>query len=563
MARKSRKHRDGQNEPLALMVHAEGGKPRIRVPTAIYARLSNENNGREDDEPIQNQIALVHSYLLDHADEFELKETYADNGQSGTNFDRPEFLRMMDDVNHGRIGCIMVKDLSRFGRNYVETGVYVENVLPKLGVRLIAVNDSFDSSRESDRLGVTVPMKNMINETYARDASRKGFIANCVRRMKPDVLPLGPVAYGYKKDESGKRLIPDENADYVRVAYQWCVMNVSLNEIADRLNLIGAPVPGRLMKGEKGGTEWTRSGVCKMLSNPIYSGDVCLGRTRRTKIASQKEVIMVPREQWTIHKNTHEALVPREDYDAIYERKAQNATAKKRMMNEREKNGPVISADFSNLVWCGDCQKKMVTKRERKGGNGYTHVKYVCTNRKKTDRACYNVVFNDFLTVLVTEQVRAHLKVLSDRAALIRKLNESESGKNAGLSIDKKIAAAEARLSEEREKEARLYEDFRSGIIEEDDFRLIREKGIASRQEAEGRLKALGAKKDEYVRVLDRFLDASGSREGILEDGEFDSALVKETVERIYAYGGNRVEVVFKDSDVDRVIEEALEGFEG
>ena len=562
MARKSRKHLNGQSESPALVTHADGREPKTRIPTAIYARLSNENNGREDDESIQNQIALVHSYLLDHADEFELAETYADNGRSGTNFDRPEFLRMMDDVNHGRIGCIMVKDLSRFGRNYVETGVYVENVLPKLGVRLIAVNDSFDSSRESDRLGVTVPMKNMINETYARDVSRKMFIANRVRRMKPDVLPLGPVAYGYKKDESGKRLIPDENADYVRVAYQWRIMGVSFVEIADRLNLIGAPVPGRLMKGEKGGTEWTRSGVCKMLANPIYTGDTCLGRTRRTRLASQKGVIRVPRDQWTIHKNTHEALVPRNDFEAIYESGVQNAAAKKAIAEKHKKAGPPIPADFSNLVWCGECQKKMITKREKKGGQGFTHVKYVCTNRKKTDRACYNVVFNDFLKVTASEQVRMHLKVLSDRAELIRKLNESEAGKNAGLSIDKKIAAAKTKLLEEREKEARLYEDFRGGVIEEDDFRLIHEKCVLARQEAECRLKALGTKKDEYARVLGHFLDVTGNTLQAAEDDGFDAALVKETVERIYAYGNNRIEVVLKNEDVDRVIEEALEGFE-
>ena len=168
MARKSR--RQIEPKPSEAMIHAvESYRPKIQTKTAVYARLSVE---KETDESIETQITMLHQYIAEHG-EFDLVDTYVDNGYTGTNFERPEFTRMMDDVRTGRVQCIVVKDLSRFGRNLVETGYYLETLLPRLNVRLIAINDDFDSSRESDRNSLAVPIKNLVNEMYAKDFSRK------------------------------------------------------------------------------------------------------------------------------------------------------------------------------------------------------------------------------------------------------------------------------------------------------------------------------------------------------------------------------------------------------
>ena len=167
-----------------------------QLATAAYIRLSVEKEG---DESIQNQMELVHQYIASH-EEYQLVDTYVDNGYTGTDFDRPGFMRLMDDVRTGKIQCIVVKDLSRFGRNAIETGYYIETIFPCLNVRLIAINDDFDSNREEDRNSMIVPIKNMINEMYAKDASKKRVLAFEMQsryrkrifwgiKKKPELLP--------------------------------------------------------------------------------------------------------------------------------------------------------------------------------------------------------------------------------------------------------------------------------------------------------------------------------------------------------------------------------------
>lgn len=560
MARKSRKNYNTTPNTLENKDERFELVEKKRIPTAIYVRLSIENNGQEEDDSIQNQISYVHSYLLDHADEYELVETYVDNGFTGTSFDRPDFVRMMEDVNHGKIGCIIVKDLSRFGRNYIETGIYIENILPKLNVKLIAINDSFDSSREADRQTISVPVKNMINEMYSKDISRKMVTAFKVRRMKKDVLPIGPTPYGYKKNDDGTQFIPDENSDYVKVIFQWYLLGESLEEISDRLNLIGAPVARNLIEGRAGDYKWTQSAVKKIINNPIYTGNICLGRTRRTKVGSQRGVIVVPKDQWTIHKNTHEALVPEADYDHIYEERMKNRMIKNSQMEKAKKKMENVSVDFNNMVYCAECQKKMVTKMEHHDSDGkFSHVKYVCTNRKKTDKACYMVVANDFLRAFVMEQVKNHVRLLSDQADFIKCMKESGGGKDIELSMDKQLFTLAVKLEETKVKEAQVYEDYKTGVIEADDFKLIHEKRVIARQKAEEEFKKLNAKKDRYVRIINNYLDMVDNLDYRPEEDGFDKKLMKELVERIDVYHDNRYEIIFKTHDLEEQITEILE----
>ena len=506
MPRKSRriKVNETRENPQGQARPQKEGK---RIPTALYARLSIENNGREDEESIGNQIALIHSYVLENSDKYELVDTYVDNGYSGTNFERPEFMRMMEDVNRGRIGCIVVKDLSRFGRNYVETGVYVENVFPKLQVRLIAVNDNFDSSREADRESMSVPVKNMVNEMYARDQSRKMMTANAVRRMDPRTLPMGPCPFGYQRDKENARMVTDENARYVKVIFLWAVLGVTKSEIADRLNLIGAPGPCHCSRKNAGYGKWTNPGIRMIIQNPTYVGDVCLGKSRRTRVGTGKGAIQVPRDQWVVHEDRHEALVPRPDFDVIWERKIKNSEAMAGKLAGSAEKRESLKADFKNLVYCGECEKKMVPRRAcYKAGEKYTHVRYECVAKRKTEKCCHGHVTNDFLKVFVAEQVRAHVLLLTEKAKVIREIREAGNGRDLRLSIDKRIASASVRLEEARQRKAKTYEDFKAGIIEEDDFKLVHEKMVSEVQALEENLRALNAKKDGYVRAINNYL---------------------------------------------------------
>ena len=561
MARKSRKVLAVVNSSVENL---ESGKSaseiKKRIPTAIYVRLSVENNGRTEDDSLENQIALCHSYVMDHSDELDLIDTYADNGHTGTNFDRPEFIRLIDDVNHGKIGCIVVKDLSRFGRNYVETGIYIENIFPKLNVKLIAINDSFDSSKEADRQSISVPVKNMVNEMYSRDQSRKIKAANKIRFMKENVLPMGPSPYGYSKNEKHTQYLPDENSDYIRVLFQWEIMGVSRYEIVDRLNLLEAPLPRKPHEPISQGEKWTLPSLRTLLTNPTYTGNLCFGRTQRRKVGTERGMINVPESQWIVHPNTHEALVPKEDFEKLIAKKniSQKTIAKK--MKSSQKDRDHFRVDFNNMVYCAECNRKMIPRRPTyKLGERYTHIQYECTSKRKMEKACYNCVSNDFLRVFVMDQVKHHIRLLADRTEVIKSLKESKNGKDLKLSIDKQILALGVKLEEAREKQAQVYEDYKSGLISEEDFKLIHEKRVMDVQNAEENYKSLNAKKDVYIRTINNFMNLMEDIQYNPGEDGFDEQLVQKMVERINVYAGNRYEVIFKYKDAIDLITEVLE----
>lgn len=553
MARKSRRFQVVTNQSVT---ESRSAMEVLRIPTAIYARLSVENAGREDDESLRNQITLAHSYVLEHP-EFELIDTYADNGFTGTNFDRPEFTRLMNDINHGRISCIVVKDLSRFGRNYVETGIYIENIFPKMQVRLIAINDNFDSSREEDRLSVSVPVKNMVNEMYSRDQSRKIFAAFQARRMKKDVLMTGKPPYGYDRNVENTKLVPNDEADYVRVMFQWAAMGVSTARITERMELIGAPLPGRNIRVKSSG-KWTQASVKPILRNPAYAGDMCFGRSRSIGIAAHDGVERMPRKEWVVHRDVHYPLVPRPDWEAIDKSFNERAEEVKKTMEARKEDKEKFGDDLYGLVWCGDCDRKMFLDRKCYAeGETYTHSAYEC-GAKHHEKCCYQSVSTDFLKVVAMEQVRVHLSLMTDRAAVIRKMKEGEAGKNVETSLDKKIASVALKLKEARDGRARLYEDYKDGLIDETDFRTIHDKKVRGIGELEAELKGLRTKKDEFDKVIKDFLDfIDNAKANPGEDG-FDGDLVRRTVNRISVFKNGAVEISFKGDDLLSVIEEAM-----
>ena len=178
MARKSRKNTVTETVLPILVPELQA-----QINTGVYARLSVE---KDEDTSIHTQVMMLHNYVAVHP-ELKLVDTYIDNGYTGTNFDRPDFIRMMDDVRAGKIQCIIVKDLSRFGRDFLETGYYIETLLPKLNVRLISINDNFDSTREEDVNSIALPIKNLVNEMYAKDFSRKLTAYHDLHRRNGDV----------------------------------------------------------------------------------------------------------------------------------------------------------------------------------------------------------------------------------------------------------------------------------------------------------------------------------------------------------------------------------------
>ena len=203
MARKSRRAQNDTAVSTAVIANIQTKKKENLLRTAAYGRLSVEN---ETDESLQTQMSMLYQFIDEHED-LQFEDSYSDNGYSGTNFDRPEFVRLMDDVRSGIIECIVVKDLSRFGRDYLETGYYIETLFPHLNVRFIAVTDDFDSIREEDRSSLAVPIKNMVNAMYAKDISKKICASREVMKNKADSMPMGTAPFGYDHSEDKKKYV--------------------------------------------------------------------------------------------------------------------------------------------------------------------------------------------------------------------------------------------------------------------------------------------------------------------------------------------------------------------
>ena len=225
MARKSR-----VNPPSSVLVSGEK-----RYQVALYVRLSVLDGGRKDRDTVRTQELLLRNFIQGKP-EFSLYSVYVDNGQSGVNFERDDWKRLLDDVKQGRVNCIIVKDLSRFGRNYIEAGEYLEKVFPFLGVRFIAVNDQYDSLDSSASDYLAVHLKNLINDVYARDISHK--ICPVLRNMQEQGRYIGSMAaYGYKKSERDRHIleIDPEAAQVVRSIFQWRVMGLKYSQITREL----------------------------------------------------------------------------------------------------------------------------------------------------------------------------------------------------------------------------------------------------------------------------------------------------------------------------------------
>lgn len=355
MARKSRKI---QAEPQKIV------QPSQIFPTAIYARLSVENSGKDDDgAALQNQIDVCREYIKT-CPYLSLQSVYSDNGKTGTVFDRPAFNRLMDDIRSGSIKCLVVRDLSRFGRDYIEAGTYLERIFPKLDVRFISVKEQFDTfATDGSNESLMIPLQNLINDLYSKDISRK--VSTALRiQMENGSFRWRKLPYGYCWNEKRTQIIPDEaTAPFVRDIFKWKLEGASLSTMLTLLDDAGAPIPETLQRteGNMDGVNtvcWSRSSVFEILRNPAYAGDKAVGRSKQSVYAGMKEVQVKDRAQWYVAEDAHERLVSREDFDAVQHMMKQAYEERKQKMEAARAMRERLVDLFDGKVFCADCGKR-------------------------------------------------------------------------------------------------------------------------------------------------------------------------------------------------------------
>ncbi|MGN0510149.1 MAG: recombinase family protein [Lachnospiraceae bacterium] len=553
MARKSRKNTGAVIEaPVQISNY---------FPTAIYVRLSIENSGKDDDgDSIANQISFCKAYLTEHTD-LKLYDIYEDNGEKGTNFDRPEFKRMMDDIRSGKVKCVLVKDLSRFGRDYIEAGEYLEKIFPFMGIRFISITDGYDSLNCDDAEGaLMIPLKNMINDVYAKDISRKIITSFRARQEKGEFLPaFAPYGYVKSKKVAYRYEIDQETAPYVRMIFEWKAEGVSHNEICKRLNDMGAVTPARrkvdlgIWRAEKyKHTVWHGRTIIDIMKNPTYTGCIVYGRIPKSLYEGIK-MHRAPEEEWRYVPDAHEPIISQELFDKVQKMFADRAEKFKAKMDENAPLRELVTNHFKGKIYCGDCGKRMrfVKPTDKRYPIDQDHAVYVCGGYLDSgySRCSRHSIRYPVVADAVLAAINIQLELALKQEQLIRQMRGSVKEKNL---IDKYVGQINY-LSQELKKlngkREALFENFAEGILDEAEYQFAKKKYDDEAAEIEKKLTVEKAKKvqlDDILSLSNEWLVAIHKAENVTE---IDVGLVKHMISAVKIFEDNRVEVELNFGD--------------
>lgn len=436
---------------------------------ASYSRLSQDDGDKEESNSIVNQKALIRDFMSEHQ-ELQLVEEYADDGFSGVNFERPDFKRMMQDVKSQRINCIIVKDLSRFGRNYIETGKYLEQVFPFLGVRFIAINDSIDTSRaQSDAEQFVLPFKNLFNDSYCKDISTKVRSQLAIKRKNGDFV--GSFAsYGYVKDPGNHNqlIIDPEAAEVVRSIFTWKIQGLSAERISDKLNSLGVlcPMEYKRLHGMKVSTnfrtndkaKWSPVSILRILKNELYVGVTTQGKTT-TPSYKIKRLVEKPESEWDRVEGTHEAIISQDVFDAV------------QMLLMRDTR---ISPDedqvylFSGFLCCADCKLNMARRTRRYKEKVYSY--YSCAGFRKKSGCTSHNISEKLLYDAVLAAIRQQYLLVTDMERLLKYAQELPDDPNSLHQYEVQIAKLKDEIRRNQEMKLRLVENLNDGILTREEY---------------------------------------------------------------------------------------------
>lgn len=435
----------------------------IDYKVGIYIRLSKEDEEKEkysESESIQNQRALLMQYIKENKLNFIAE--YVDDGISGTSFDRPGFNKMIEDIENGKINMVITKDLSRLGRNYVQSGYYTETYFPEHNVRYIAILDNIDTAIDSANNDIA-PFKSILNEMYAKDTSKK--INSVLQSKRKQGEYLGTAPYGYKKDPENKYhlIVDEEAAKVVKLIFEKYLKGYGTMQIADYLSEQKIPIPSDYNKKKRGAKSityglWAQSTVRFILSNEIYTGTVIQGKRKKLSFKSKK-FIDVPEEDWVKVPNMHEAIVSIEDYERA-----------KRII-ESTKGSRVVENDylFKGLLRCYDCKGYIGIRSPDKNGNIYGRCQRYGRYGKFDVCSPHNFNYQVFeeSMILVLKEI---CKEYSNKKRLEEIVKKSKSKEDKELDLKNRLKTYEAQIQKETRKLELLYEDRLSEIIAVDSY---------------------------------------------------------------------------------------------
>ena len=514
---------------------------------AVYLRLSIADGdlgkeGKDESNSIENQRQLIKGYMSGKPFLQFVKE-YVDDGYSGSSFERPGFIKMMEDVEKGKINCIIVKDLSRFGRNYIEVGRYLERKFPAMGIRFIAINDDYDNAKESgDANEIIVPFKNLINDTYCRDISIKVRSQLDVKRKNGKFIGSF-AAYGYLKDPSDKNhLIVDEYAaQIVRQIYNLKLDGLSVMSIANKLNSMAIPPPMeyKRMRGLNFNSgfrtttdqKWGAKSVIRILENELYTGVMVQGKNRKINYKIKKSRPVSP-DKWIRVQNTHEPIISTNIFERMQE-----------IMRLDTRTAPEKQSVYllSGLVKCGACGQNMIRRSTTKNGRTYYYLH--CSSYRNKEGCTSHIISEGRLIELVVEYVKERLALLFEADSVIKSRGEAQSEQLGVMKINSRLDELEKEYSRYCDLKERLYRDMTESVIDREEYTEYNNRFSAKIEEIKRSQKALEEKKR---RLLSTDIRLRPWMKEFKKIGALEALGRKEIVilvSRIVVFGKEKVEI--------------------
>lgn len=462
-----------------------------------YYRLSKDDGRNHESDSIANQRVLIQEYIKQHTNIKLVDEAY-DDGYTGTNYDRPGFRKVMDAINSGKVNCVIVKDLSRLGREYVETGKYLEMVFPSMGIRFIAINDDVDSINANASDDILVPVKNIMNESYCRELSKK--LRRQFRIQRSNGEYLGAFAcYGYRKAPEDKhKLVVDEYAaEIVRAMYVLKLKGYSQQSIADWLNAESVLPPAEYKKSQglnykcglkgNGEAKWNVFTIQKILSNPVYIGTLIQGK-RGTPNYKIKQMRVRDEEQWNVVKFNHEAIIDECTFESV-----------QRALSRDTRVAPKAEAvsPLSGMAFCADCGRSMVKRSVSRGNKKFYY--YICSTNKKGKGCSGHSISVETLENTVMRTIKSQINLMVEMKQLLDEINHSDILSVKLRRLDVQIAEINKEIDKQKDFRMKLYEALSDELIDREEYDTMRKKATERIEAAEASVQKKEAERQEII----------------------------------------------------------------
>lgn len=480
----------------------------VAFKTAAYVRLSIEDSGKPGADTIETQTALLLAYI-DRMTDAELVDIYCDNGCTGTNFKRPEFERMMEDVRRGKINCIVVKDLSRFGRTYLETNNYLLRIFPLLGVRFISVNENFDTETAvQTEYGLVMPLKNIINDTYSRDISRKVSSAIKTKQERGEFVGVyAPYGYSKSKEDRHRLVANPETAPIVQEIFSLRLQGMGYAGIARTLNARGIPSPGAYLF-QQGLSErenyrdsmWAVWNIKEILSSEAYLGHLIQGKRTQASYKQSRKERYAPADEWRICRNVHEPLIDSGTFAAVQKMAGESRQRYASLLGKADEwKTPNL---FRKLIYCADCGKAMSRRHiySNWGGERQYYYNFYCPTSTKLSSACTPKNLSETkLLEIVTDTIFAHLAAVAKLEHLVNEVWDEKTSEER-TAVAQRITDAERELSRYAKLPEGLYERLAEGLISRQEYQSLKEHYHSQYREAKARYDALKQQEQDIHR---------------------------------------------------------------